>query len=334
MGSCFANSSNKIWIFWYKDIECSIYASEDQMVTYRIINNINAKEFFLSVVYAKSKSTGREFLWGYMRTLASTTNSPWAVCGDFNSILTMDEKFGGKPHRIGKSIPFIECLHDCGLMDIGYSGNRFTWCNERKEDKIIWKRLDRMLVNDKWNDLFANSEVIHLPRVSSDHCPLLITCGNGQENYIKYFKFLNFWVDQPDFLDIVKDNWKFQTNEKELGDVVEQSEEQFLTTLDPEDKMKLHKGKADFIVHHKYVDSFWRQKENLKWQVEGDENSKFLHSVVRGRRSIVNINRIQTDGIWIEGDNEIGQAVVDFYQKLSPMRTLPIIIPFWKIFPP
>ncbi|KAF3620937.1 hypothetical protein FXO38_32083, partial [Capsicum annuum] len=86
-----------------------------------------------------TRTSGREDLWRYMRVFSTTINTPWAITGDFNSILSKEEKIGGKPYRLSKSIPFIECLHDCGLRDIGYTGNTFTWCNERKGQEIIWK---------------------------------------------------------------------------------------------------------------------------------------------------------------------------------------------------
>lgn len=72
-----------------------------------------------------------------MRVFASTISNPWAVIGDFNSILSTDEKLGGTPHNLSKSLPFIECLHDCDLTDMGYTGQAFTWCNERKGKEII-----------------------------------------------------------------------------------------------------------------------------------------------------------------------------------------------------
>lgn len=130
MKGCQTNCSNKIWIFWKHNIECFIYSSENQMVTCKIQDK--EKYFFISIIYAKSRTSGREDLWRYMRVFSTTINAPWAITGDFNSILSKEEKMGGKSYRLSKSIPFIECLHDCGLRDIGYTGNTFTWCNERK----------------------------------------------------------------------------------------------------------------------------------------------------------------------------------------------------------
>lgn len=73
-------------------MNCNIYASEDQMVTCKISDNHRNIVYYLSIVYAKSRSAGKEDLWGYMRSFASTINSPWVVCGDFNTILSAEEK--------------------------------------------------------------------------------------------------------------------------------------------------------------------------------------------------------------------------------------------------
>ncbi|PHU30204.1 hypothetical protein BC332_02297 [Capsicum chinense] len=147
-----------------------------------------------------------------MRVFSTTINAPWAITGDFNSILSKEEKMGGKPYRLSKSIPFIECLHDCGLRDIGYTGNTFTWCNERKGQEILWKRLDRMMCNEKWDDYFSFCNVQHMTRISSDHCRLVITLGNNQDTHIKYFCFLNFWTDLDDFHEVVKSCWTSHDN--------------------------------------------------------------------------------------------------------------------------
>lgn len=173
MQGCFTNCSNKVWIFWSSTLNCNVYASEDQMVTCKISDNHRSIVYYLSVVYAKSRSARREDIWGYMRAFASPSNSPWAVCGDFNSILSAEEKLGGKAHRLSKSIPFMECLLDCGLNDIGYSG-------------ILGVMKERNRTQD---DCFSNTNVQHLSKISSDHCPLLIRIGDNQNDHIKYFKF-------------------------------------------------------------------------------------------------------------------------------------------------
>lgn len=63
-------------------------------------------------------------------------------------------------------------------------------------------------------------------------------------------------------------------------------------------------------------DSFRKQKSGIKWYVEGEVNSKFYHFVVNGRKNILTLKKIRKDdGEWIEGDDDIANEVVDFFQK-------------------
>lgn len=50
-------------------------------------------------------------------------DGPWAVFGDFTTILNVEEKNGGLPHTLSKSIDFINCMDDCDLMDTAFTGS-------------------------------------------------------------------------------------------------------------------------------------------------------------------------------------------------------------------
>lgn len=82
----YPNLSNKIWIFWRADLNCNVFANHVQMLTYKLTTKDFNKEFYISIVYAKTRQSGREELWGELRAFASTISNPWAVIGDFNSI--------------------------------------------------------------------------------------------------------------------------------------------------------------------------------------------------------------------------------------------------------
>lgn len=58
----------------------------------------------------------------------------WVVAGDFNCSLDSGEKKGGLPYPIMKTLAFHSCFSDCGLMDAGFCGSNFTWCNGRHRD--------------------------------------------------------------------------------------------------------------------------------------------------------------------------------------------------------
>ena len=51
------------------------------------------------------------------------------IVDDFNENAFLDEKKGGAPIDIHKSHVFGKWIDDCGLLDLGYQGLRFTWRN-------------------------------------------------------------------------------------------------------------------------------------------------------------------------------------------------------------
>lgn len=81
---------------------------------------------------------------------------------------------------------FVECIHDCNLIDMGYSGSPFTWVRG-----FLKERLGRVLCNVEWQAMLPNSSVTHVPLSTSDHCGLWLRANNGNERPIRnYFKFL------------------------------------------------------------------------------------------------------------------------------------------------
>ncbi|OMO49887.1 Endonuclease/exonuclease/phosphatase [Corchorus capsularis] len=101
---------------------------------------------------------------------------PWVVMGDFNDVLSSSEKFGGVVPSTGRCMSFKGMISSCGLIDLGFSGPRFMWCNKRKGLARVQERLDRVLVSSKWRLLFPDAMIKHLIRIHSDHCPILLQC--------------------------------------------------------------------------------------------------------------------------------------------------------------
>lgn len=120
-------------------------------------------------------------------------------------ILDLGEKRGKRPHRASKSFDFAPCMDSCGVTNAGYVGSTFTRCNNSSARRRVCKILDRILINDGWMHKFQNVVVRHLARTGSDHKPLLLKCYSDQKESIRYFKFLNFWVEQLDFYDMVRE---------------------------------------------------------------------------------------------------------------------------------
>lgn len=137
------NSSNKIWILWLNDIDDEVIHDWEQHVFLKVIHNVD-QIFFLSVIYAKCTEL-RKNLWAELRVIANIIQDPWGATCDFNVVVSSDEKFGRRLHKMEETLDFIECLNECGLQDAGFSGSKFPWCDSR--DPLT-------LFGEDWIDLF------------------------------------------------------------------------------------------------------------------------------------------------------------------------------------
>ncbi|VFQ62998.1 unnamed protein product, partial [Cuscuta campestris] len=63
--------------------------------------------------------------------------------------------------------------------------------------------------------------------------------------------------------------------------------------------------------------SYWFQKSNIKWMKEGESNSKFFHSVVKGKRAKLKITTIKyEEGVNHIDNNKIATLAVEHFTKL------------------
>lgn len=98
---------------------------------------------------------------------------PWIVLGDFNEILYNFEKEGGRPRSQSQLQAFHDALSECGLSDMGYEGDMFTWQRGK-----IRERLDRGVTNVAWNSVHPNAKLTNCEMRKSDH-----PSGCGHEYY-------------------------------------------------------------------------------------------------------------------------------------------------------
>lgn len=71
---------------------------------------------------------------------------PWVVGGDFNVVLSEEEKIGGLPVHPPEYEDFAFCVNSCELFDLGYKESPYTWWNGMPNSKCIFKRLNRIFV--------------------------------------------------------------------------------------------------------------------------------------------------------------------------------------------
>ena len=88
-------------------------------------------------MYASPRTAKRIILWNNLIKTAELHDMPWVLASDFNEPLTEEDKFGGRVVSVNRLLLFKDCLDKCNMIDIGFSGPRFTWTNKREFQALI-----------------------------------------------------------------------------------------------------------------------------------------------------------------------------------------------------
>jgi len=143
---------------------------------------------------------------------------PWLCFGDFNEIIRQDEKVGGALRPYNQMQLFREVLDECGFMDLGYFGPKFTWARHFDNGNSIWERLDQGLATNNWFLKFPGTRVHHLRCDSSDHVPIhIVFSGLDPPRRKKLFRFEEMWLSNPRCSKIVQAVWDRSVSKSEEG---------------------------------------------------------------------------------------------------------------------
>ncbi|CAN1148779.1 hypothetical protein LINPERPRIM_LOCUS38307, partial [Linum perenne] len=112
--------------------------------------------------------------WVYCNDLRSNCNEPCLFVGNFNTILSSNEKIGGGPPQYGSMHAFKDFIDSNILIDMGCKGDPFTWSNMQEWSKKIKERLDRALCNSNWNSTLDITSVTHELPIGSNHSSILV----------------------------------------------------------------------------------------------------------------------------------------------------------------
>ncbi|KAL0455445.1 UNVERIFIED_CONTAM: hypothetical protein Slati_0883700 [Sesamum latifolium] len=99
------------------------------------------------------------------------------------------------------------CILDAGFISLPMQGCSFTWHNCSEGHRSLWKRLDRMLVNDLWLMNWPNAYCLSLTPRTSDHSPLVLG-GYSDAPQAGLFRFDNFLARSPKFISAVQNVWR------------------------------------------------------------------------------------------------------------------------------
>ncbi|XP_030440998.1 uncharacterized protein LOC115663090 [Syzygium oleosum] len=301
----------------------------------------------ITIVYGEHTFVNRRSLWADVIRLSSC-ELPWIVAGDFNAIRDPDDRVGSTTPWIPAFDEFGDCLNQAGLEDLRYVGWRYTWTYSSGDNRKL-RKIDRVLINDLWNQLFSFSEATFLAPGISDHSPMVIKIFPPLSSN-KPFKFFNFWATHPKFLDLVAQAWdthivgtpmymiccKLRVLKAKLKHL-NRSSFSAISTRTEQARSDLYAIQVA-LEHHpfdqslldrevEYIrsfsalrlqeESFFRQKFRIRWLKERDMNTKFFHHFVNKRRLQNRILSVSADdGVLLTDPQAVRNHIVGHFQEL------------------
>jgi hypothetical protein len=210
-------------------------------------------------------------------------------------------------------------------------------------------RIDRFLYSDEWDGLFPKIQQKRLPRILSDHFPILLECGDFSRGR-RPFRFENMWLKADGFKERVKEWWDSyifygtpsyimacklkalkvdlkKWNEEVFGNVgvkrnklMSELEEldavADLRQLTGEESQKKAQIVVDLERTSLLEEISWRQKSRALWLREGDKNTKFFHRLANSHRRYNSISSLSINGVLSSDSEAISECITNFYTHL------------------
>ncbi|KAG9443780.1 hypothetical protein H6P81_015120 [Aristolochia fimbriata] len=237
-------------------------------------------------------------------------------------------------------------------------GGQYTWSNKRSSP--ILAKLDRFLVTKGWLDLHKNVSGRVLPRLTSDHNPIMLETEPDSWGALP-FRFEDGWLLEDSFKEKLKTWWedcvahgsaclrfskklkslkyKIRAWAKERNIDFDKEKAELLDKIQVFDRIEelngslsIPKGIERDLLTKAYEDKvtqeriYWKQRARFKWVKEGDGNTKFFHAIASAHKRRNRISSLTIDGVEISSKQQIIKEFTDFYSDLYDDRN--IVRPF------
>uniref|UniRef100_A0A2N9IBA5 Endonuclease/exonuclease/phosphatase domain-containing protein n=1 Tax=Fagus sylvatica TaxID=28930 RepID=A0A2N9IBA5_FAGSY len=186
--------SGGLCLCWKSGVDIEITSQNKNLINALIFSDPPFSPWMLSAIYVPPIAHLRNVFWESLNKTGQSFCGPRLCIGDFNVLLSQSDKRGGRPFASSYTNIFGSLISDHGLIDLGFSGNPFTWSNKRSSLANIKERLNRAFSNSEWRLLFPNATLLHYPATSSDHNPLILNTSGTILSLPKPFRFEAFWT--------------------------------------------------------------------------------------------------------------------------------------------
>ncbi|XP_074288696.1 uncharacterized protein LOC141613853 [Silene latifolia] len=288
--NCHTHKGGRVWLIWQPSLfDILILQYNPQLIHVKVTVLAFEQTFYLTMIYAFNAGAERAELWNWLNYFALQCPGPWALAVDFNTVIHPDERMGGHTKQEDME-EFLNCLGNCGMVDILATGAFFTRNNKQDVEHRKHSRLDRFLINQEWLDMFPNMAAHIHPEGLLDHTPCVICNMHLNNGKARSFKYFNMWSSASAFLPTVQEVWKRPVIGTKIFCIVKKLNglKYSLKALnkdcfsDIENKTNQEMSLMSELGNlTKSRDNFLQQKSKAQWMEEGDSNTAYFHNAIK-----------------------------------------------------
>ncbi|XP_075473994.1 uncharacterized protein LOC142505056 [Primulina tabacum] len=304
-------------------------------------------DWWFTAVYGPCQPSLRNNFWDELAGLRVICGDRWCLGGDFNVVRSIQEKINSCSMTSSMHC-FDSLIQELQLCDPPLMNGKFTWSNLRSSP--ICCRLDRFMFTVGWTEIYPFYRQSILPRITSDHFPLVLDLAKTKWGPTP-FRFENVWLRDKSFKILTQSWWNNSNTQgwagyrlmmklksvkgdikkwnKEVYGMLEMKSADLSNKISRIDKLE-GEGRASegLVTERKEAKLMFEeltsrknqinyQKSKIKWFKEGDQNTKFFHSLLNQRKSKSTIERLErNDGSVTTCDDEIVSIISKFYKGL------------------
>ncbi|XP_060972669.1 uncharacterized protein LOC133038517 [Cannabis sativa] len=285
-------------LLWKDDIDVSILNYNTNVIDCYIASP-NQPRWHFTAFYGAPCTQLRSQTWTLLERLKDVSPlSPWLVIGDFNEILSNDNKVGGAPRNEAQMEQFRKALDCCRLNEVPFEGDPYTWIKGRRTVNTVKERLDWCFVNDCWNSHFSPIVTRHLDYYTSDHRAIVVNVSlknsdqQPQQRRTR-FRFEQMWLQNEEVANIIQQQW--------TSPVAGSAIDKFLHNI----------AACTSSLQQ------WHQRSRVDWLQSGDQNTKFFHAHASSRKAANRIHfLLDSNGAKTTSNEGISNIITEFFDNL------------------
>uniref|UniRef100_A0A803PQM8 Reverse transcriptase zinc-binding domain-containing protein n=1 Tax=Cannabis sativa TaxID=3483 RepID=A0A803PQM8_CANSA len=313
----------------------------------------NEVSFHFTAFYGAPEAQNKAASWLCLQRFADVSPSvPWLIIGDFNEILSNNDKLGGCLRNDRQMEAFRKTLDHCKLHETSFEGNHFTWIKNRSGVNKIKERLDWCFVNHLWDNFYSAPSVQHLDFFCSDHRAIsavfaLVSSRLQQEKRRSRFRFEKLWLSDTQSKEIISACWnnsstndpiaavlnnlddcatklqkwhidKYGNMKHKISDAqarVERLNNVTQRTTAAMTDLKNSEALLDDLLEQEEI--YWQQCSRVDWLNSGDRNTKFFHAKASARKTNNTIKFLQNDaGCRVSSKAEMSSVIKDYFASI------------------